>query len=234
MFELSKKEFADWRSQFVTSNSDKMGLRYSPMAFTEQGVAMLSSVLRMGIPDFAVTGIKAAYLGDVPDNFEDEWSILPACKGPGCNGIEIPAGARTDELNAILYEISSPVTVLEQVKQERPVLPQVLMKGWAPNDEVDRLSEKNELAVWNKLIEPIVKLHYKGAIHYKCIDGSKKITPDNFGALWEQYLAPVICFNIPSRVEYPQTMDQGELESRICENVWEPETFGCLDQKFVT
>ncbi len=46
MFELSKKEFADWRSQFVTSNSDKMGLRYSPMAFTEQGVAMLSSVLR--------------------------------------------------------------------------------------------------------------------------------------------------------------------------------------------
>jgi hypothetical protein len=29
----------------VTSNSDKIGLRYSPMAFTEQGVAMLSSVL---------------------------------------------------------------------------------------------------------------------------------------------------------------------------------------------
>jgi hypothetical protein len=26
MFELNKKEFADWRSQFVTSNSDKMGL----------------------------------------------------------------------------------------------------------------------------------------------------------------------------------------------------------------
>ena len=45
MFELSKEELIDWRSQFVTSNSDKMGLRYSPMAFTEQGVAMLSSVL---------------------------------------------------------------------------------------------------------------------------------------------------------------------------------------------
>jgi hypothetical protein len=30
----------------VTSNSgDRMGLRYPPMAFTEQGVAMLSSVL---------------------------------------------------------------------------------------------------------------------------------------------------------------------------------------------
>ena len=45
MFELSKEEFQNWRSQFVTSNSDRMGLRYPPMAFTEQGVAMLSSAL---------------------------------------------------------------------------------------------------------------------------------------------------------------------------------------------
>lgn len=45
MFVLTKEEFADWRSQFVISNSDRMGLRYPPMAFTEQGVAMLSSVL---------------------------------------------------------------------------------------------------------------------------------------------------------------------------------------------
>jgi len=36
MFELTKGEFENWRSQFVTSNRDKMGLRYSPMAFTEQ------------------------------------------------------------------------------------------------------------------------------------------------------------------------------------------------------
>lgn len=46
MFELSKAEFQDWRSQFVTSREDRIGLRYSPMAFTEQGVAMLSSVLK--------------------------------------------------------------------------------------------------------------------------------------------------------------------------------------------
>jgi phage regulator Rha-like protein len=45
MFELTKNEFEDWRSQFVTSNSDKMGLRYSPFAFTEHGVLMLSSIL---------------------------------------------------------------------------------------------------------------------------------------------------------------------------------------------
>lgn len=46
MFEMTKEEFANWRSQFGTSNqSDKMGLRYPPFVFTEQGVAMLSSVL---------------------------------------------------------------------------------------------------------------------------------------------------------------------------------------------
>jgi hypothetical protein len=39
------KVLSNWRSQFVTSKKDKIGLRYSPMAFTEQGVAMLSSVL---------------------------------------------------------------------------------------------------------------------------------------------------------------------------------------------
>ena len=45
MFELTKKELEDWRCQFGISNSIKMGLRHPPMAFTEQGVAMLSSVL---------------------------------------------------------------------------------------------------------------------------------------------------------------------------------------------
>ena len=47
LFQLTKEEFENWRSQIVTSNSAaKMGLRRRPYAFTEQGVAMLSSVLR--------------------------------------------------------------------------------------------------------------------------------------------------------------------------------------------
>jgi len=47
MFELTNQEFSDLRSQFVTSSSTQWGgARYRPMAFTEQGVAMLSSVLR--------------------------------------------------------------------------------------------------------------------------------------------------------------------------------------------
>lgn len=45
MFELTDKELKIWRSQFVTSNEDKMGLRYAPFAFTEDGVAQLSTVL---------------------------------------------------------------------------------------------------------------------------------------------------------------------------------------------
>jgi len=44
MFELTKEEFDSLRSQFVTSSWG--GSRYLPYAFTEQGVAMLSSVLR--------------------------------------------------------------------------------------------------------------------------------------------------------------------------------------------
>ncbi len=72
MFQLNKEEFENWKSQFATSNSDeslrsqfatsteeenwksqfatsnsiKMGARKLPYAFTENGVAMLSSVLR--------------------------------------------------------------------------------------------------------------------------------------------------------------------------------------------
>lgn len=46
MFEMTEEEFANWRSQFVTSNSLKMGLRYKPFCFSEHGVLMLSSVLR--------------------------------------------------------------------------------------------------------------------------------------------------------------------------------------------
>jgi hypothetical protein len=41
MFEMTKEEFLHWRSHFASSNSDKMGL----FCITEQGVAMLSSIL---------------------------------------------------------------------------------------------------------------------------------------------------------------------------------------------
>jgi hypothetical protein len=45
MFQLAKEEVEALRFQFGTSNG-RGGRRYLPYAFTEQGVAMLSSVLR--------------------------------------------------------------------------------------------------------------------------------------------------------------------------------------------
>jgi hypothetical protein len=45
-FQLTLQEVKNLRSQFATSSSSYGGRRYLPWAFTEQGVAMLSSVLR--------------------------------------------------------------------------------------------------------------------------------------------------------------------------------------------
>ncbi len=46
MFQLTKDEAAALRSQIATSNTGRGGRRYAPYVFTEQGVAMLSGVLR--------------------------------------------------------------------------------------------------------------------------------------------------------------------------------------------
>lgn len=45
MFQLTDKELIEWKSQVRISSKEKMGLRKLPLVFTEQGVAMLSSVL---------------------------------------------------------------------------------------------------------------------------------------------------------------------------------------------
>ncbi len=45
MFKLTPHELENWKFQFGTSNKEWMGLRKLPSVFTEQGIAMLSSVL---------------------------------------------------------------------------------------------------------------------------------------------------------------------------------------------
>jgi phage regulator Rha-like protein len=45
MFQLNEEKMNNWKSQIVTSNKIKMGLRKNPYAFTELGVSMLSSAL---------------------------------------------------------------------------------------------------------------------------------------------------------------------------------------------
>lgn len=46
MFQLTKEELENWMSQIVISNKEIMGLRKLPFVFTEQGVSMLSAVLK--------------------------------------------------------------------------------------------------------------------------------------------------------------------------------------------
>jgi len=57
-----KKDLDDWKSQFATSNFVKKGLRKLPYAFTENGVAMLSSVLRSPLAIQVNIGIMRAFV----------------------------------------------------------------------------------------------------------------------------------------------------------------------------
>ena len=50
MFQLNSEEVAALRLQTATSNDGRGGRRYLPYAFTEQGIAMLSSILRSEKP----------------------------------------------------------------------------------------------------------------------------------------------------------------------------------------
>lgn len=49
MFRLTDEETENWKSQIVITNSITMGLRRNPYAFTEQGVSMLSAILKSSV-----------------------------------------------------------------------------------------------------------------------------------------------------------------------------------------
>ena len=58
---VDNQDDRNWKSQIVTSNFVKMGLRKAPYAFTENGVAMLSSVLRSPLAIQVNIGIMRAF-----------------------------------------------------------------------------------------------------------------------------------------------------------------------------
>ena len=60
MFQLTNQEFANLKSQFVTSSWG--GIRKMPYAFTEQGVAMLSGLLNSDIAINANIAIMRAFV----------------------------------------------------------------------------------------------------------------------------------------------------------------------------
>jgi hypothetical protein len=49
MFQISVEELKDWKSQIVISNKEVMGIRKMPYVFTEQGIAMLSAILKSDV-----------------------------------------------------------------------------------------------------------------------------------------------------------------------------------------
>lgn len=62
MFQLTDEETENWKSQIVITNSIKMGIRRNPYAFTELGVAMLSSVLNSKTAIQINMGIMRAFV----------------------------------------------------------------------------------------------------------------------------------------------------------------------------
>ena len=62
MFQLTDEETQNWKSPIVITNSVKMGMRRNPYAFTELGVAMLSSVLNSKTAIQINMGIMRAFV----------------------------------------------------------------------------------------------------------------------------------------------------------------------------
>lgn len=62
MFQLTDEETEKWKSQIVITKSITMGLRRNPYAFTEQGVSMLSAVLKSDIAVKVSIAIMRAFV----------------------------------------------------------------------------------------------------------------------------------------------------------------------------
>jgi hypothetical protein len=99
MFQLTKIEAEALRSQFVTSNEGRGGRRYAPYVFTEQGVAMLSGILRSDRAIAVNIEIMRAFvdLRRVAGSFEELQKRL--------DQMELDIGARLSEHDEQLRQI---------------------------------------------------------------------------------------------------------------------------------
>lgn len=62
MFQLTDEETEQWKSQIVITKSITMGLRRNPYAFTEQGVSMLSAILKSNVAVQVSIAIMRAFV----------------------------------------------------------------------------------------------------------------------------------------------------------------------------
>ena len=129
MFQLSSEETQDWRSQFVTSNAIKMGVRRNPYVFTELGVAMLSSVLNSKVAIQINMGIMRAFVAvrqmiNLPqkDKFAELQIEVEALKGyieevfADYNDINDDTRIQLELINQTLAELQSQRALQEKTR----------------------------------------------------------------------------------------------------------------------
>ena len=130
MFQLTDEEVEIWKSQIVMSNSVKMGMRRNPYAFTELGVAMLSSVLTSKIAVQINMGIMRAFvamrkmvtanpialrLSNLEKSFEELKQDLEEIFSD-YNDINEDTRAQLDAINTVLADLQSS----DSLRKSRP------------------------------------------------------------------------------------------------------------------
>jgi hypothetical protein len=122
MFQMTKEEFEFWKSQIVISNSDRMGLRKPPFVFTEQGVAMLSSVLNSDIAILVNIQIMRVFT-KMRALLDSHKEILRKLESIEKKDIE------QDEKILLIFEY---LKQLEQAKQEETIIKERKRIGFKP------------------------------------------------------------------------------------------------------
>ena len=122
MFQMTSEEMNIWKSQIVISNNDRMGLRKPPFVFTEQGVAMLSSVLNSDTAILVNVQIMRVFtkLRRLLDSHKE---ILLKLESIEKKDIE------QDEKILIIFEY---LKQLEQIKQDETLLKERKRIGFKP------------------------------------------------------------------------------------------------------
>jgi len=122
MFQMTSEEMNIWKSQIVISNNDRMGLRKPPFVFTEQGVAMLSSVLNSDTAILVNIQIMRVFtkLRRLLDSHKE---ILRKLESIEKKDIE------QDEKILLIFEY---LKQLEQIKQDETLLKERKRIGYKP------------------------------------------------------------------------------------------------------
>ena len=122
------QEDTDWKSQIVISNFSKMGTRKLPYAFTENGVAMLSSVLRSPLAIQMNIGIMRVFTEirrmasalALPDNNADLRREIQALRDE-MNEILADQNEINEDTRAQLDAISTALADLQQDKRRQQI-----------------------------------------------------------------------------------------------------------------